>query len=166
MLDFFIEGPNQDEAQLAFFKIIARYAAYLNREDNVWVAGLFVPDFPTVPIISLDSNPGSEIEEDEGVTDLARSISSQLLAGQPAFLKVFYFTVAERTFKRFEIYFNLHYSTSKTTGHQPLLSVKTFRDFSKVFFSTNEANLWEEVMRGFSGPDIDKVLVQEANQAY
>ena len=47
----------------------------------MWVAGLFVPDFPTVPIISLDSNPGSEIEEDEGVTDLARSISNQLLAG-------------------------------------------------------------------------------------
>lgn len=80
-LDFFIEGPNQDEAQLAFFKLLAKYAAFLNREDNVWVAGLFVPDFPTVPIISLDSNPGSEIEEDEGVTDLARSISNQLLAG-------------------------------------------------------------------------------------
>lgn len=47
----------------------------------MWVAGLFVPDFPSVPVISLDSNPGSEIEEDEDVADLARSISGQLLAG-------------------------------------------------------------------------------------
>lgn len=62
MLDVFIEGPSQDEAQLAFFQLLAKYSAFLNREDGVWVAGLFVPDFPAVPVQALEPNPGSPSE--------------------------------------------------------------------------------------------------------
>ncbi len=130
------------------------------------MAGLFVPDFPTVPVAALDPNPTSEEEENEGIADMTRAISNQLLAGQPAYLKVYYLTPTERIFKRFEFYFNLHYAESKTSAHQPLLSIRSFRDVSKVFFSTNDSNLWEEMMRTLSAPDIDKIFVEEATRSY
>ena len=47
-----------------------------------------------------------------------------------------------------------------------MLPVKSYRDVSKVFFSSSDANLWEEVARTIPGPDVDRIIASEATRLF
>lgn len=160
MYDVVLTGASFEAAVPSYIALLLRYALFLYKSTEAVVLGFYTDDDNDNAAVTV-----FQIEGEGDLKEASRKMYEFVKGRIKTYLRVL--LPVESSFKRLHVYFNLHFKGDvATTTYSTLYPVNTVHDVAKIFFTIEDFEEWERILRSHALFSPADHLVEEYKTAF